>query len=191
MTQRMNQPEEKLSAALRELAACSRQSASPEMAGTLKNAFRRHHRRRRLVFRVRIALVCLCVAGLATLFLLKKSSLSSNSAQTVVVHTIPPQEVTSPVEVNIATARPSAVPKHRERRRNTSVDAKGFWALPSYALIPSDDQLRVVRMEMRGEDLRLVGAPVPLENIRRRVTADFVVGQDGTPYAVRLVQASY
>ena len=58
-------------------------------------------------------------------------------------------------------------------------------------MIPAGDELRVVRLEMPGEDLRLVGAAVTEEIARRRVTADFVVGHDGTPYAVRLVQTRF
>jgi len=71
------------------------------------------------------------------------------------------------------------------------MDAGGFWALPSFDLIPSGDQLRVIRVQLRGEDLRLVGAPVTEEIAWHRVTADFVVGHDGTPYAVKLVQANF
>lgn len=187
----MNQPEERLSSALRELASCSRQGASPELALALKDEFRRHHARRRRAFRMRIALVCLCMTGLASFFLLKKVPVSSNSARTTVIHTIPPQEIVPPPEVNISTARPPALLKRPAANRNPSVDARGFWALPSFDLVPSGDQLRVVRLQMRGEDLRLVGAPVAEAMVRHRVTADFVVGQDGTPYAVRLVQANF
>ena len=57
-------------------------------------------------------------------------------------------------------------------------------------MIPAGDELRVVRLEMPGEDLRLVGAPVMEKLAGRHVTADFVVGHDGTPYAFRLVQSS-
>lgn len=191
MTHQMNQPEEQLSAALRELSTHSWQSASPELGLALKDAFRRHHKRRRQVFRMRIALGCLCVAALACLFLLKRPPASDNSARATVLQTIPPQEITSPAETNLSAVRPPALLKRQTPGRNTSADSRGFWALPSFDLIPSGDQLRVVRLQMRGEDLRLVGAPVAEAMVRHRVTADFVVGQDGTPYAVRLVQANF
>jgi len=191
MTPEMNQSEHRLSSALRELASCSKQSASPELGLALKDAFRRHHARRRQAFRVRIALLCLCVVGLAGLLLLKKAPVNNSAAQTTVIQTIPPAETTPPAEVNIATARPPALLTHPALNRNTSVNVRGFWALPSFYLIPSGDQLRVVRLQMSGEDLRLVGAPVAEEMVRHRVTADFVVGHDGTPYAVRLVQANF
>ncbi|HEY6249760.1 MAG TPA: hypothetical protein VI685_07345 [Candidatus Angelobacter sp.] len=187
----MNQREQRLSTALRELASCSKQSASPELAVTLKDAFRRHHARRRRMIRVRISLVCLCVAGLAGLFLLKNASVNNSSGRTNVVHMIPPQEVLPPPELSVSTTKQQAPGKRISSSKKSSIDTGGFWALPSYDLIPSGDQLRVVRLQMRGEDLRLVGAPVTEEIVRRRVTADFVVGHDGTPYAVKLVQANF
>lgn len=191
MTPEMNQSEQKLSSALRELASCSRQGASPELGLALKDEFRRHHARRRRAFRVRITLICLCVTGLAGFFLLKKMPVNNHSARTTVIQTIPPEETTPPTEVNISTARPPALVKHSILDEKTLPTAGKFWALPAFDLVPSGDRLRVVRLQMSGEDLRLVGAPVAEAMVRHRVTADFVVGQDGTPYAVRLVQANF
>jgi hypothetical protein len=189
MTPDTNQRDEKLSAALRELASCSRQSASSELAITLKDAFRHHHARRRRALRVRIVLVSLCIAALAGSFLLKKPPVRNNSEGTTAIRTIPPLEVIPPPELSASQTRlpPETSAKSRKNQANPS----GFWTLPSVDLIPAGDQLRVVRMELRAEDLRLVGAPVTDAIARHRVTADFVVGQDGTPYAVRLVQANY
>lgn len=191
MTCQMNQPEEKLSAALQELGSRSRQSAAPELGAMLRDEFRRHHVRRRRMIRLRIALVCLCVAGLAGLKLLKNNAVNNSSTQTNAVQIIPPQQVSPSVEVNISSVKQPEPPRRPIPKRQASTDVTGFWALPSFDLIPSGDRLRVVRMQMRGEDLRLIGAPIAEEIARRRVTADFVVGHDGTPYAVRLVQASF
>lgn len=191
MTRGMDQREEKLSAALRDLAAYSRQSASPELGITLKDTFRRHHARRRRVMRMRIGLLCLCMAGLAGLFWLRSAPENNISMQTEVAHTAPSRQVQPPAEVKISQKQPRVSLRHSRTGKRPSTDARGFWALPAFELVPSGDQLRVVRMEMRGEDLRLVGAPVADEMVRRRVTADFVVGHDGTPYAVRLVQATF
>jgi hypothetical protein len=44
---------------------------------------------------------------------------------------------------------------------------------------------------MASEDLRMLGAPVTEDVMRRHVTADLVLGHDGTPYAVRIVKASF
>ena len=54
------------------------------------------------------------------------------------------------------------------------------------AMTPSE--LQVVRLELSGADLRLMGAPVGEDLSDRRLLADIVVGNDGTPYAVRIVQ---
>ncbi|HEY6350672.1 MAG TPA: hypothetical protein VI636_14810 [Candidatus Angelobacter sp.] len=187
----MNQSEERLAKALRELASCSRQSAAPELAVSLKDAFRHHHAQRRQRTRVRIVLACLCMTALSGWFLLKNAALHNNSAQINTVHMIPSQEVSPSAEISVSTTRQAAALNRPAPRRKTSADVGSYWALPSFDLIPSGDQLRVVRLQMRGEDLRLVGAPVTEEIVRRRVTADFVVGHDGTPYAVKLVQANF
>jgi hypothetical protein len=47
---------------------------------------------------------------------------------------------------------------------------------------------QIVRLELTGAELRMVGAPVTEELADRRVRADFLIGRDGTPYGVRLVQ---
>ena len=62
-----------------------------------------------------------------------------------------------------------------------------FMILPSYDPAPVDDELRIVRLEVPGTTLQLMGAPVNEEISDRRMVAEFVVGADGTAYAVRLV----
>ena len=47
---------------------------------------------------------------------------------------------------------------------------------------------QIVRLELTGADLRLVGAPVAEDLSDRRLLADIVLAADGTPYAVRLVR---
>jgi hypothetical protein len=185
-----NQTEERLSAVLRELAASARQGASPELGPRLKDSFRRHHIRRRRALRLRLATLAVCVLALA-LSLLLRSAWKNNQVQTAVVHTIPPEEVPVAPQVSVsrmgrpvAHARPS-VPG------NPSQGTNAFVALPSFVMVTTGDELRVVRVEMLGEDLQLVGAHVPEEIARRRVTADFVVGHDGTPYAMRLVNTGF
>jgi hypothetical protein len=62
-----------------------------------------------------------------------------------------------------------------------------FQALPAYNSTVRLEDTHVVRLEMPGNTLRLVGVPVSTGDDQRRVLADFVVGHDGTPYAVRLL----
>jgi hypothetical protein len=189
MTPDMNHPDERLSAALRKLSASASQGASPELHSMLKNAFRRHHARRKRTMRIRAAILCLCIAGLATSFLLTRSSVKNTENRSV--RTIPPQEILHPQAVSASTtSHPTSLRKTSPRSRASTQDS-AFVPLPSFDMISAGDELRVVRLELPGDDLRLVGAAVTEEVARRRVTADFVVGHDGTPYAVRLVQTRF
>ena len=63
-----------------------------------------------------------------------------------------------------------------------------FLALPGYDPAVPADELHVVRVQLPGSALWQMGAPVSPDSGARQFMADFVVSQDGTPYAVRLVQ---
>lgn len=137
---------------------------------------------------MRVAVLCVCVAGLAAAFLLNRPLL--NNGPQIVMHTIPPQEVHQSEDISAsATARP-APPREISPKKATPITNNAFVALPSIDMLPAGDELRVVRLNMPGEDLQQVGAPVTEKLAGHRVTADFVVGHDGTPYAFRLVQSS-
>jgi hypothetical protein len=60
--------------------------------------------------------------------------------------------------------------------------------LPGYDPAVPADELRVVRVQVPASALWQMGAPVSPDSGARKFMADFVVSQDGTPYAVRLVQ---
>ena len=64
---------------------------------------------------------------------------------------------------------------------------KPFLALPSFAFVAPEEDLRIVRVQMPVSSLRLLGARVNDELITHDVVADLLVGADGTPYAFRLV----
>jgi hypothetical protein len=63
-----------------------------------------------------------------------------------------------------------------------------FLALPGYDPAIPADELSIVRVRVPASALWQMGAPVSLDSGARKFMADFVVNQDGTPYAVRLVQ---
>ncbi len=63
-----------------------------------------------------------------------------------------------------------------------------FVALPTFDPAIPLGQSRMVRLDMPGSDLQLIGYPVNEQLLERRVLTDVLVGQDGVPYAVRLVQ---
>jgi hypothetical protein len=75
-------------------------------------------------------------------------------------------------------------------RKNPASAADRFVALPTFDPAIPIDHSEIVRVDLPGRALRLVGFPVSEEFADRRVVADVVLAQDGTPYALRLVQNS-
>ena len=67
-------------------------------------------------------------------------------------------------------------------------EAEDFVALPTFDPAIPIGESRMVRLDLPGSDLQLMGYPVDEELLERRVLTDVLVGQDGVPYAVRLVQ---
>jgi hypothetical protein len=63
--------------------------------------------------------------------------------------------------------------------------ATEFFALPGDW---PDEELRLVRVRMPRAALASYGIPIDAERLAERVTADFVVGVDGTARAVRFVR---
>jgi hypothetical protein len=60
--------------------------------------------------------------------------------------------------------------------------------LSPYDSTVSAADLTIVRVELTGSDLRLLGAPVTEDLSDQRLLADVVVSGDGTPYALRIVR---
>ena len=75
-------------------------------------------------------------------------------------------------------------------RNNLENQASQFVALPTFDPAIPIDHLEMVRVDLPGRALRLVGFPVSEEVADRRIVADVLLAQDGTPYALRLVQNS-
>ena len=71
---------------------------------------------------------------------------------------------------------------------NIVATSRQFLALPGYDPAVPVDELHVVRVQLPASTLWQMGAPVSPDSGARKFMADFVVSQDGTPYAVRLVQ---
>jgi hypothetical protein len=184
------QSEGRLTEALRQLAASSRQGAPAEVGAGLATAFRRHHARRRLVRRVRVAALAACFMVAALLWMRTLSHQPSNAA----IVGGPSSGI--PGKAPEATAATSGVPvQPRPAAKRASAQALGrpaanreFVALPAYDPRIPMDELRVVRVQLPASALWQMGAPLNSDTANRRMLADFVVGQDGTPYAVRLLQ---
>lgn len=63
-----------------------------------------------------------------------------------------------------------------------------FVALPASEGLPPATVLSVVRIELRATDLQQYGLQAPADNVARTMLADFVVGEDGLPRAIRIVR---
>jgi hypothetical protein len=199
----------KLTEAMRRLAASSRQGAPAEIGADLATAFRRHHTRRRRIRYASMAGLVACVACVAGLLFLHGQHNTSREGQSQIAQAPVNQASVNQHPANQAGTETSSLPAKAHdaaaitlpvqassrpvRRRTppkatTSTYSRQFLALPGYDPAVPADELHVVRVRMSSNTLWQMGAPVNPDGVGRRVMADFVVSQDGTPYAVRLVQ---
>lgn len=182
----------RLSEALRGLAASSRGGAPVEIGAGLATAFRRHHARRRLVRRMSVAALAACLALVAGLMSLRSR------------HEAPVKEIVKEQPSVVPEKAPEAgisakatTPERPIKKQATPKSANGnlavasrreFLALPGYDPAIPTEELSIVRVRVPASALWQMGAPVSPDSGARKFMADFVVSQDGTPYAVRLVQ---
>ena len=188
------QAEETLAKALRHLAASSPQKASAELGIGLATAFRCHHARRRRIRRIGIAGLLACFLASAGLLFLQTPRTPRPAQNAPHAHIEPASLPVQAPEVkqtaSIPAEKPKPVHKLSRPRVTTSTVAysREFVALPGYdPEVPAAD-LHIVRVQLPTSTLWQMGAPINPAGPERRVLADFVVGQDGTPYGVRLVQ---
>jgi hypothetical protein len=184
------QSEARLTEALRRMASASRQSAPEELGAELLGKFRRHHARRRWMHRGGMLALAAAIAFVA----LWSTRIWYPRPGQQIANTGPAnqQKTTSSAPAQLVAAAPTgstAMPvRSRKPKRPLSAASRAFLALPAYdPTVPVED-LQVVRVKLPASALWQIGAPVPPDIAERRLTADFVVGQDGTAYAVRLVQ---
>jgi hypothetical protein len=183
----------RLSEALRGLAASSGRGAPQEIGAGLAMAFRRHHARRRLVRRVSIAALAACLVLAAGLISMR--SRHETPARKTVQEQPRAVHVETPEAVSVAkavTTPPRPVKKDATpKAANSNLAAASgheFLALPGYDPAIPTEELSIVRVRLPASALWQMGAPVSPDSGARKFMADFVVSQDGTPYAVRLVQ---
>jgi len=187
------QSESRLKKALRDMAASEPQSAPAAIGEGLLVEFRRHHARRR-IRRTAISGLVVCLVLAISLLSInrapKPSSITHRPQTTSAVpedqSTIQPKTSEAPKATVKATKKPPARPKDVSASNRAS--ARAFIALPGYDPDVPMDELHVVRVQLPASALWKVGAPMSINASDQRMTADFVVSQDGTPYAVRLVQ---
>jgi hypothetical protein len=72
--------------------------------------------------------------------------------------------------------------------RATGNSLDEFVPLPVSEGLPPAAELSVVRMKLQGSDLRQYGLEAPADAVTRTMLAEFVVGEDGLPRAIRIVR---
>jgi len=185
------QSDSRLKDALRHLAASSRDGAPAQIAAGLAMAFRRHHARRRLVRRISVGALAACIALIAGLLSMRSSYQVPGNPQ---AHEAAGSAPITPSK-SVAAANTAATPVRPAGKRSrpkaatiSTASHRQFLALPGYDPEVPADELHVVRVQLPASALWQMGAPVSPDLGGRKFMADFVVSQDGTPYAVRLVQ---
>jgi len=189
----MNQPDNRLSAALRRLGTIAPRGAPPALGDRLKVEFRCIHLRRKRERNARVLLAAACLAAsVAALLILRPRTTNTSAIHELLQTTLPSNanvraESTDPKPAQLITVR-----KHlsNRTRENPAPGADRFVALPTFDPAIPIDHSEIVRVDLPGRALRLVGFPISEEFADRRVVADVALTQDGTPYALRLVQNS-
>ena len=99
---------------------------------------------------------------------------------------------------NNAAATPSARARRAGTDRNHSHEASTnratgnsldeFVPLPVSEGLPPAAELSVVRIKLRRSDLQQYGLEAPADAVAQTMLAEFVVGEDGLPRAIRIVR---
>jgi hypothetical protein len=212
----MNPQRDALSEALHELAA-EAPEASPELHARLGAAFLQHHARRRMKQRLAVAMALVACVAIWVYWPRPNGQVAMNQtvapvSQTEQTSPIAAKTVQSaasepkvlpkrvkPVEApTVATSamKPHVATRKVQELRNSTVEppattarSADFIALPTFDPAIPLGESRMIRMDLTGSALQLIGYPVDGQLLDRRIVTDVLVGQDGMPYAVRLVHA--
>ena len=126
-------------------------------------------------------------------------------AQTQQAHSLPaPQVSPKPLHSSPVTAHQSVESKAEQARETvkaraplrpssspeaptlSSLDA--FVPLPASEGLPTAAELSIVRIRLRGSDLQQYGLQTPADAQAKTMLAEFAVGEDGLPRAIRIVR---
>jgi hypothetical protein len=195
-------PENRIAETMRRLSAMAPGGASSALGDRLKDEFRQHHARRRRNRIAQLSSLAACLAASVVFsFVLSRPRASTTSASHKVPRAAQPSQSISagapagvpPGFIEPSVSLPPEVAKARvpiRTRKNPSAEAARFVTLPTFDPAIPIDRLEMVRVDLPGRALRLVGFPISEDIAERRVVADVLLAQDGTPYALRLVQSS-
>jgi hypothetical protein len=184
-----NPSEALLSGALNRLAKGSARQAPASVGARLALEFRRHHVRRRRTQAALIAIAAGLILATAVALTLRLAVDRPTIVKQPAPGVAPSVNAPSPAAKNIPVQERNSTPsRHTARGTTSSTEQSGFVTLGVFDATTTPGDLKVVRLELTGADLRLVGAPVAEDLSDQRMLADIVLASDGTPYAVRLVR---
>jgi hypothetical protein len=106
------------------------------------------------------------------------------------VSLLPKPEATHPARTS-ASRKPSTSNPQAQAGAQKSVAGNSlqeFIPLPASEGLPPATQLSVVRVKLQGSDLQQYGLEAPANALARSLMAEFVVGEDGLPRAIRILQ---
>jgi hypothetical protein len=132
-------------------------------------------------------------------------SLQTHQPQTQQAHSLPvPQVNPEPLHSSPVTTRQGVgskaepirkVVKARDPLRHsappeaqTSSSLDVFVPLPVSEGLPTAAELSIVRIRLRGSDLQQYGLQTPADAMAQTMLAEFAVGEDGLPRAIRIVR---
>jgi hypothetical protein len=193
---KMNPSDDRLHEALQNMKALGPQGAPSALGSSLEGEFRRHHARRSRERIRRISVFAACGVALASLFILLRPRVLDKGGIKVSSISGPPAPqakfavASTQPELSSVKIRKVHRPAITNNTPNVTPASAHFVVLPTFDPAIPIDHLQMVRLELPGVALHLVGFPVSEEIADRRVLADVLFAQDGTPYALRFVQNS-
>ncbi len=107
---------------------------------------------------------------------------------------LPPEQVAEPRNVSAKSA--SVRNPARNRARHTGLPQQQatwnsldeFIPLPASEGLPPAAEMSVIRITLSGSDLQQYGLEAPADAVTQTLLAEFVVGEDGLPRAIRIVR---
>ena len=96
------------------------------------------------------------------------------------------QPKSAPVREAVKTRVPLRASSPPEAPTSSSLDE--FVPLPVSEGLPAASALSIVRMRLRGSDLQQYGLEAPADGLAHTMLAEFAVGEDGLPRAIRIVR---
>lgn len=102
----------------------------------------------------------------------------------------PPQpDASSSAATHTTATKPARRPLSKHNSPATDDSAvEDFLALPSSEGLPAPSAASLVRLRIKTESLRQYGLDVPSPTTPETILAEFVVGEDGLPRAIRIIR---